>query len=91
MNARNFLRLQQTGTILPLTLILLVPLTMLAVVVAQRNNLEELMAASQRDGAQALMNAESGLALAHEVLDRVASDNYGYTVDQIPCRRVPRR
>jgi hypothetical protein len=68
---------------LPIALLLLIPLVLVALTIAQRNNLEELMAASQRDGQQALMNAESGLALAGEVLTQVAGGTYASTADQI--------
>lgn len=59
---------RQRGVSLPIALILLVPLTLLGVTLANRNNLEEMMASSQRDGQQSLMNAESGLAIGQYVL-----------------------
>lgn len=71
------------GITLPIVLILLVPLTLLAVMVAKRNNLEELMAASQRDGQQALMNAESGLEFAEAVFAEMAAGTYTYSLDEI--------
>lgn len=73
----------QKGMSLPVALLLLIPLVMMGLTIAQRNNLEELMAASQRDAQQALMNAESGLALAGEVLAQVAAGSYASTADEI--------
>lgn len=73
----------QAGMTLPIALFLLIPLIIMGVAIAKRNNLEELMAASQRDGQQALMNAETGLALAGETLNRVAAGTYEYTADEI--------
>ena len=65
---------RQRGVSLPVALILLVPLTLLGVTLATRSNLEELMAGSQRDGQQALMNAESGLAMGHQALEKLVLD-----------------
>jgi Tfp pilus assembly protein PilX len=65
---------RQRGVSLPVALILLVPLTLLSVTLANRNNLEELMAGSQRDGQQSLMNAESGLAMGLQALEKMVLD-----------------
>lgn len=83
MDNRSKHRKLQKGMSLPVALLLLIPLVMLGLTIAQRNNLEELMAASQRDAQQALMNAESGLALAGEVLTQVAAGSYASTADEI--------
>ena len=72
MNAQINYGQKQRGMSLPIALILLIPLTMLAVSMFKRNNLEEIMAGSQRDSQQALMNAETGLALAGEQLYLIA-------------------
>jgi len=68
MNAQINYGQKQRGMRLPIALMLLIPLTMLAVSIVKRNNLEEIMAGNQRDSQQALMNAETGLALAGEQL-----------------------
>ncbi len=81
-NKPNSPRLQR-GVSLPVALILLVPLTLLGVTLANRNNLEEMMAASERDGQQSLMNAESGLAMGQQVMEQVVSGDYAYTIDDI--------
>ncbi len=74
---------QQHGITLPIVLMLLIPLTLLSVMVAKRNNLEELMAASQRDGQQALMNAESGLEFTDVVFQQIVAGTYAYRLDEI--------
>ena len=83
MNTITIKPKRQRGASLPITLMLLIPMTLLAISVAKRNNLEELMAASQRDGQQSLMNAESGLALAEEVLDQIDADTFGQSLGNI--------
>jgi hypothetical protein len=62
----------QRAFALPIVLLLLLSLTLVGISVAKRGNLEELMTGAQRDGNQALMNAESGLALAKFALDNLA-------------------
>jgi Tfp pilus assembly protein PilX len=73
----------QEGMTLPIVMFLLVPLIIMGIAIAKRNNLEELMAASQRDGQQALMNAETGLALAARTLAKVAEGIHTHTADEI--------
>ena len=65
---------RQQGVSLPIALILLIPLTMLGITLANRNNLEEMMASSQHHGQQSLMNAETGLALGGQLLDQMVTD-----------------
>ena len=55
MNPRN------NGAVLPSALILLVSMTLIAVSVAYRSTLNELIGANQRDSVNAMMVAESGL------------------------------
>ena len=52
---------EHRGFILVSSLVLLVTLTLVAVVFAYRNSLEELMAANQRDAVQAMVAAETGI------------------------------
>jgi hypothetical protein len=65
---------RQRGVSLPVALILLVPLTLLGVTLATRNNLEETMAGNQRDGQQSLMNGETGLAMGQQGLEKLLLD-----------------
>ena len=74
MNTRTHHKRLQRGMSLVIALLMLIPMTMLAVTIAKRNNLEELMAGSQRDSQQSLMNAETGLALAGEQLYLLADE-----------------
>ena len=69
---RKFPKCQQ-GVSLPIALILLIPLTMLGITMANRNNLEEMMAGSQLNAQQSLMNAETGLALGSQLLDQMVT------------------
>ena len=83
MNRSSIYLCRHSGMSLPIVLILLIPLTLLGVTLANRNNLEELMAAGQRDSQQALMNAESGLALTQQILEQVDAGTFSSTLDQI--------
>jgi hypothetical protein len=80
MNTLNALKSNQSGFSLPIALILLVPLTLLAVTVAKRSSLEESMAGAQKDGAQAMMNADSGLRLADHIFDEIVAGTHAYEI-----------
>jgi hypothetical protein len=64
----------QQGASLPIALILLVPLTLLGVTLANRVNLEEMMASSQLNGQQSIMNAETGLSMGQQALEKMVLD-----------------
>ena len=55
------MRHKNSGIVLASVLVILVSLTLVALTVAQRNTMDEMMAANQRDGANALTIAESGI------------------------------
>ena len=71
-SSMNF-RQKQQGISLPVAMMMLIPLMTLALATANRNNIEEIMAGAQRDSQQAMMNADTGLALAGEQLYLLAN------------------